>query len=642
MTISSIPAIKGYELIEPIGEGAYGMVYRARQPFVDREVAVKIILPEFANQLQFIRRFETEAQLVALLEHLHIVPLYDYWRDPEGAFLVMRLMKGGNLAERLLGGPLDLSEIVKLVDQITSALHAGHQKGIVHRDLKPANILFDQAANAYLSDFGIAKAMGEGASLTTTGAILGTPAYISPEQVQSLPLTPQSDIYSLGILLFELLTGQHPFPDTPTGTLLVKHVQDPLPLAHQIRPEIPTNVDQVIQRATAKDPTSRYPDALTLAKELRRALNLEITLPEVIEGELVNPYKGLRAFQESDADDFFGREKLVQQFLQRLGEEAEYSRFLAVVGPSGSGKSSVVKAGLIPALRNGALPGSDQWFITEMVPSAHPLEELEIALLRVASNPMVNIAEQLQRDDRGLIRASRLLLPFGSNQLCVVIDQFEELFTLTQDDSIQNKFMESIYQAATDPASPLIVIITLRADFYDRPLRHLNFSRLVEKSTALVLPLTPEELELAIRSPAERVGGLFEKGVIPAIIGDIIDQPGALPLLQYTLTELFEHREGRMLTCTAYHSIGGVLGALGRRAEEVYSNLDYEAQETTRQLFLRLVSLGQEGEDTRRRVLQAEVEALQSSPLPEVINAYDQARLLTFDHDPTTRSPRSN
>ncbi len=152
--------IKGYDLLEPIGEGAYGAVYLARQHFVDREVAVKIILPEFANQPDFIRRFETEAQLIAQLEHLHIVPLYDYWRNPDGAYLAMRYLKGGSLAALIGNGSLSLARTTHILEQITSALAAAHRKGIVHRDLKPANILLDEDGNAYLSDFGIAKAIG--------------------------------------------------------------------------------------------------------------------------------------------------------------------------------------------------------------------------------------------------------------------------------------------------------------------------------------------------------------------------------------------------------------------------------------------------------------------------------------------------
>jgi WD40 repeat protein/serine/threonine protein kinase len=580
---------------------------------------------------------------VAQLEHLHIVPLYDYWRDPEGAYLVMRLMKGGSLEDVLRENvPLDLPYLVKVVDQITSALAAAHQGGVVHRDLKPANILLDEDGNAYLSDFGIAKALGAQGGMTATGAILGTPAYISPEQVQSLAVSPQTDIYALGVVLYELLTGEHPFPDTPTGSLIIKHAHEPLPLAHEMRPELPREVDEVIQKATAKDPAARYLDALTLASELRRALQLEVIIAEAVEGELINPYKGLRAFQEADVDDFFGRQDLTNELIARLEEDGEYSRFLAVVGPSGSGKSSVVKAGLIPALRKGALPGSEQWFIIDMIPKSHPIEELDINLSRISANPNVNVGQQLARDKRGLLRSGRMVLPKEDGELLLVVDQFEENFTLVEDKNEARHFMDLIFTAVSDAHSQVRVIITLRADFYDRPLMYPDFSRLVKERTSLVIPLTTEELEEAIRAPAERVGAVFEKGLVPAVITDVVDQPGALPLLQYALTELFERREGRRLTNQGYESIGGVLGALGRRAEQVYSGLEEEQKETTRQLFLRLVTLGEGVEDTRRRVLRSQVETLQAtSPqvMAKVIDAYSQARLLTLDHDPLTRGP---
>ncbi|MFN2280489.1 MAG: serine/threonine-protein kinase, partial [Anaerolineales bacterium] len=430
MDLSQARSIKGYDLIDQIGEGAYGAVFRARQQFVEREVAIKIILPQFANQPEFIRRFEIEAQLVAQLEHLHIVPLYDYWRDPEGAYLVMRLMKGGSLADLLRrNGTLPARDAVRMVDQVASALDAAHRKGVIHRDLKPANILLDEDGNAYLSDFGIAKAISVQPGQTATGAIVGTPAYISPEQAQSLQVTAQTDIYALGVMLFEILTGEHPFPDTPTGGLLLKHINEPLPLLHISHPELPPEIDNLIQKATAKDPGQRYPDAVTLAADFRRALRLEIEFPVTPEGELTNPFKGLRAFQESDSKHFYGRAALTTQLVERLGEEAPHAGFLAVVGPSGSGKSSVVKAGLLPALRQGALPGSGDWFIVSMIPGHHPLEELEIALLRVATNQNLELSKQLQRDARGLLRVARLVLPDDDQHLLLVIDQFEEVFS---------------------------------------------------------------------------------------------------------------------------------------------------------------------------------------------------------------------
>ncbi len=154
-------AVKGFELRERIGSGGFGVVYRAVQPSVKRDVAVKIILPRFANQPAFIRRFEAEAQLVARLEHPHIVPLYDYWREPNAAYLVMRLLRGGSLDDLLRDGPLSLEQVSRLAVQIGTALEAAHRQGVVHRDIKPANVLLDEQQNAYLADFGIAKSLGD-------------------------------------------------------------------------------------------------------------------------------------------------------------------------------------------------------------------------------------------------------------------------------------------------------------------------------------------------------------------------------------------------------------------------------------------------------------------------------------------------
>lgn len=658
--------IRGYDLIEQIGQGAFGVIYRARQRFVDRQVAIKIILPAHANQPDFIRRFETEAQLVAQLEHLHIVPLYDFWREPDGAYLVMRLMKGGSLERLLDRGPLELSQTVRIVEQIGSALAAAHRQGVIHRDLKPGNILLDEEGNAYLSDFGIAKAstLDEPAQITATGVIVGTPAYISPEQLQSQALTPQADIYSLGVLLFEMLTGQYPFKGSSTGDLILKHLTTPLPPLREVRPDLPAELDRVIQCATAKEPAARYADVLSLVADLRRVLApeaavLPVAPPPELPLAVTNPYKGLRAFQEADALDFFGREELTEQLLARLCDSPapdrpeEGGRFLAVVGPSGSGKSSLVRAGLLPALRKGALPGSERWFVVEMLPGSHPLEELEIALLRIATRQHSGLMEQLRRDARGLVRAARLVLPSDDGTLLLIVDQFEELFTLVRNSRKAEAahFMDSLYAAVSDPRSPVRVVITLRADFYDRPLTHPHFSALLSKHTQVVTPLTTGDLARAIAGPARRVGAMLEEGLVTDIIADVKDQPGALPLLQYALTELFERREGRLLTRQAYQSIGGVMGALGRRAEKVYARLSETEQAATRQLFLRLVTLSEGIEDTRRRVLRSELESL-ASPIPDtqppeervsaisqIIEVFGKSRLLSFDRDPLTRGP---
>lgn len=644
-------AIRGYALAERIGMGGFGSVYRAVQPNVDREVAVKIILPAFANHPDFIRRFEAEAQLVARLEHPHIVPLYDYWREPGVAYLVMRLLRGGNIQNLLGSGPLPVETTAHILEQICAALHAAHRIGVIHRDLKPANVLLDEDNNAYLADFGIAKNLGspDFETMTSVDAMIGSPQYMSPEQIRSLTVGPQTDIYCLGVMTYEMLTGALPFPGPTPFDLIQQHINTPMPLLSARQSGLPAALDAVIGRATAKDPAERYTDALALLNDFRQALGrLGDSHPALITyeeeestGEPANPFKGLRAFSEADAENFFGRETLIQQLLARLGEGGDLSRFLAVIGPSGSGKSSVVRAGLVPALRRGGLPGSENWFIVDLLPGKHPFEELEAALLRVAVNPPESLLSQLKDGPRGLLRAARRILPADKTvELVLVIDQFEEIFTLVEDESERALLLESLATAVLDERSRLRVIITLRADFTDKPLRYVDFGEMLNRRFEFVLPLNADEIERAVAGPAQRAELRLEKGLVSTIIREVGNQPGALPLLQYALSELFEKREGRTLTNKTYREIGGVLGALGRSAELIYSGLNQAGQSAARQVFLRLVTLGEGTEDTRRRVLREEIEALygdQQTTLRKVIDQFGKAHLLTFDRDPLTR-----
>jgi WD40 repeat protein/class 3 adenylate cyclase len=360
-----------------------------------------------------------------------------------------------------------------------------------------------------------------------------------------------------------------------------------------------------------------------------------------------NPYKGLRAFQETDAPDFFGREALTERLLMRMNEDVPLTRFLAVVGPSGSGKSSLVRAGLVPALRRGGVrgvAGSNRWLVVEVLPGAHPLEEVDAVLCNIAANPPATLMELLKDDERGLIRAVKRVLPRDESvELVLVIDQFEEVFTLVEDEPTRVHFLESLYQAVTDERSRLRVVVTLRADFFDRPLLYPDPGELMRQRTAVVLPLSAEELERAIVRPASQMGVASEPELIAAIIKDVGEQPGALPLLQYALTELFERRDQQTnsMTVAGYRESGGVLGALARRADELYEGLSDEEREACRQLFLRLITLGEGVEDTRRRVRRAELASItqDKKALDGVIDLYGRYRLLTFDSDPITNGP---
>ncbi|NWF69616.1 MAG: protein kinase [Chloroflexi bacterium] len=633
--------LRGYELRRKLGEGGFGEVYLAYQPAVEREVAIKAIPASAANQPEFIRRFEFEARVIARLEHPHIVPLFDFWRDPDGAYLVMRYLRGGGLTRLIQQGPLSRESALRVVDQICAALHTAHRAGVIHRDIKPDNILLDEDGNAYLADFGIAKS---GAETIDDTSASGTPAYMSPEQITGENLTPQSDLYALGFILYEIVTGTYPYEGVTVSKLIFKHIEDTLP--DIIRADVPFNVNDVIHRATAKNPKERFATALELAQAFRVALLGEsmfetIQLPEIDFSQVSNPYKGLRPFEEADADDFNGREMLIERLIARLSEDDPLANFLAVVGPSGSGKSSVVLAGLLPALRKGAVAGAETWFVAEMTPGAQPLKNLEEALLRVAMNPPVGLYERLSNDANGLTWGAQQVLAGTQDDLLLIVDQFEEVFTATADESERAQFLDLLRSAVTDPETRLRVIVTLRADFTDRPLHYVEFGELMRRRTEFVLPMTVDELERAISAPAQRLGLNVDANLIAQMVADVRQEPGALPLLQYALYEVFERRDGGFLTLGAYHEIGGVAGALAKRADEVFLLLRPEQQHAARQVFLRLVTLGEGAEDTRRRVKRSELAAAlkEQKTLDSVLNTFGRHRLLSFDVDAQTREP---
>ncbi len=643
--------IKGYELRELIGEGGFARVYHAYQPSVNRDVALKLILPALANLPEFIRNFESEARLVARLEHPYIVPLYDYWRQPEGAYLVMRWLRGGTMRDLLRSrGALELRFTAHMLAQIASALTLAHRSSIVHRDLKPENILLDEAGNTYLADFGIARTVTDAPDETVQ---TGSPAYASPEQIMNRAITQQTDIYSLGLIVYEALAGAHPFlteGDSYT-TLLTRQTRQALPplkvpSLSDLNPQLPGELMRVLKRATAKDPADRYPDALSFAAQFN-----EVVAPYVQDETLAitpfsdalivpNPYRGLRAFEEGDAGNFFGRESLSQHLITRLTADAPYRRFLAVVGPSGSGKSSVVKAGLIPALKQ-----DPRWFVVEMTPGTTPVENLLAELTQIAPRPLSALHGANGSSPHAALLPHAVaevvpeILPNGGD-LLLVIDQFEEVFAPACQQ--REPFLASLNAMTTDPDSRVQIVITLRADFYDHPLRSATLGPMIRSRTEVVIPLTADEIERAIVEPARRVGVRVEGGLVSVLIKEISQQPGALPLLQYALTELFDRRKGAVLRLEDYYARGGVFGMLARRADEVYAQHPPDSQRGIRQIFLRLVTLGEGTEDTRRRARLTELTSMMPETpqlVRDILEAFVKSRLLTFDNDPETREP---
>ncbi len=404
--------------------------------------------------------------------------------------------------------------------------------------------------------------------------------------------------------------------------------------------------------------TGRHAEALRTYQQLRSVLGEELGLdpspplqrlqerillhdpsllpaPDAPVGVAVgrNPYKGLRPFNEEDAADFFGRDDLVNRL---LGALREGSHLVALVGPSGSGKSSVIGAGLIPLLRAGAAPGSEQWVIAQMVPGISPLTEIEAVVTAAAGVPN-GLAKLLDPDGEAGQSATSLRVIPKDGRLLLVIDQFEELFTIT-DEQPRRRFLSAIASAVAEPASEVTVLLALRADYYDRPLLHPEFAQVFTPGVVNALPMSPNELEAVIVGPAERSGVAVEPALLAQLVADAADRPGTLPLLEFALTELFDQRTGASLTLDGYRALGGIRGVLSRSAEALYGALTDDERQVAMQVFLRLVQLGHGTTESRRRLPLADLTELDVDPvaLSSVLDAFGRRRLLSFDREPAS------
>jgi serine/threonine protein kinase len=259
-----------YEIKAELGRGGMATVYHGFDPRFDREVAIKVLPREMLHDPQFRSRFERELKIVAALEHPSIVPVYDVGEEEGQPYFVMRYMNGGSLSGEIEKGRFSIEDVARIVEKIAQGLAYAHKKGIIHRDLKPDNILFDNTGTPFISDFGVAKLAESGSNLTGSG-IIGTPAYMSPEQAQGVDIDGRSDVYGLGVIVYQMLSGQQPYSaDTPMG-VVIKHITDPVPEILKVLPSLPSDVDQIIKKALAKDRKDRYETPLELAKALNLA-----------------------------------------------------------------------------------------------------------------------------------------------------------------------------------------------------------------------------------------------------------------------------------------------------------------------------------------------------------------------------------
>lgn len=622
-----------YSIVALLGHGGMASVYKAHQPSLDRYVAIKVMHPHLAEDPNFVSRFEREAAAVARLTHPSIVRIYDFDADNGMYYMVMELIEGPTLkAEIQVRVQREQSfthqEICKITVALAEAVEYAHSRGIIHRDIKPANVMLTPEGQVVLTDFGLAAILDRD-QLTASGYTSGTPEYMSPEQIQGKPCDARSDIYSLGVLLYEIAAGRLPFEgDTPMKILLGHVMAEPLPPA-DLNPEMPLTLQAVILKAIRKEPDERYQSAADLAADLRATLGPErlgdtpvpvlapqvkiesIADTDVSKTKVPRPYRGLFAFGTEDAPFFFGREV----FIERLVRATRENGLVAVVGPSGSGKSSVVFAGLVPRLQQ-----EGNWIIVDMRPGSHPFHALAAALLP-ALDPDISEADHLAEIRRmaeafadGSLQLSdvvaRILSHSESSRLLLIADQFEELYTFGVSPEVCRHFCAALLEAANDrtgSGSNMGVVLTLRADFMGQALADRAFADTLQKADVKLGPMTREELTQAIEQPALRLDVGFERGLVERILDDVGQEPGNLPLLEFALALLWDRRAGRRLTHAAYEAIGRVQGALARYAEKVYAGLSEEDKQRAHRVCTQLVRPGENTEDTRRSATRAEL-----------------------------------
>lgn len=612
-----------YELIRQLGQGGMGEVYLARDTRLGRRVALKFLLNVDRKQSA---RFLVEARATAQLAHENIVALYDI-ADYDGLpYMVLEYVPGTTLSAWMRNRrdshptrgvpPIRAAELML---PVARALQCAQEAGIVHRDLKPSNIMLTDSGTVKVLDFGVAKLIGEetdveplektetnkpnglDGALTEAGAFVGTRWYMAPEQWLGEPVDGRTDIWAVGVMMYQLVAGDHPLsPNAPDPLDSVVDRDKPMPSIRNQMSDI-GRLGTVIDRCLIKYKEDRLGSARELVEQLEAIVRPHRTSSEEGTDE-ANPYAGLAAFQERDAPKFFGRETMVEQILSRLIELP----LLALVGASGSGKSSLVRAGVIPALRRGG----DAWESFVMRPGPRPLAALADVLHQhswqrsshTANAPpssggdtanMEAILKKLRKEPGFLGVQVRARAKRRRERALLFVDQFEEVYTLASE-SEREAFLQCLVGVADDPSSPVRVVISIRHDFLDRvALGSSTLAELISRGTVLVGPLDRRGLQRALVAPAEALSYRFESETLVAEMLDTLERTaGALPLLQFTASRLWAGRdiERRMLTESSYRAFGGVEGALTSHADSVISSMTDAEKHWARVLILRLVT----------------------------------------------------
>jgi serine/threonine protein kinase len=648
-----VERIGSYGVVRRLGEGGMGTVWLARDVRLGRRVAIKFLQ---SNEPALTQRFLVEARTTARCQHDNIVVIYEVGEHAAAPYIVLEFLNGKPLTSLTQNSQkIPYSRAVEIMCAILRALQCAHEHGIVHRDLKPDNIFIMDSGTIKVLDFGIAKvlqqqssasqqvsqgairmpsplelATGTNTSLTRVGTIMGTLKYMSPEQWGiGIEIDHLTDIWACGVLLHRMICGRHPLHPLDGNQLVVTAMLElPMPSMAEAAPaDVPRELVQIVDRCLLKIKEQRWQSAKELLEALapfmpgRRTQELQID---------ESPYAGLSSFQEADAGKFFGRNREIAAMVTRIRDRP----LMAVVGSSGVGKSSFVRAGLVPALKRSG----EQWDTLVVRPGRKPIDALAgviSPMVATAANLADEMDEQkkllqtLRQEPGHLGHVLRGRARRDNRKILLFVDQFEELFTQVADAEERKAFMAILSAAADDATSPLRVVLSVRADFLDRVAEDPQFLAELTQGLFFLGAPTREGLREAITQPAELAGFKYENDtIVEDMLVHLSTTPGALPLLQFAASQLWESRDKarKLLTQSAYTQMGGVTGALASHADRVVQEVGASKQALVRAILLRLVT----PERTRAIVPLAELRDL-SREVGEVQRLIDQmvdARLL--------------
>jgi len=625
-----------YEVLDLVGFGGMGEVYRARDPRLGRDVAIKVLPAEVGADPDRLRRFEQEARAVAALNHPNILTVFDVGAHvaagetavgapaPATPYVVMELLQGETLREMASRRAPTQRQVLGWAAQTAQGLEAAHAKGIVHRDLKPENVFVTTEGRVKVLDFGLAKQVdrltaesGEAtaSSPTDAGQVVGTVGYMSPEQVRGLAVDPRTDVFSFGVLLYELLGGRHPFRrETTIATLTAILEEAPAELSTLGR-GIPPAVSGIVRRCLEKGRQERYGSAHDVRVALEAVLAAPAGSAVLQEVEERSPYPGLASFTEKDSVSFFGREHEAKALWERLRARPLWG----VIGPSGAGKTSFVRAGVVASRPEG-------WAAIVCAPGAAPFRGLGQALVPELAGDVEAMQRLLSVDDPAVAFDLVSRWRKGHAEALLVVDQLEELFTLNARE-VQERFAGLLGRLARE--ADVHVLLAFRDDFLMKCADHEPLARVFESLTPLPA-LSAEGLGRALVEPAKARGYRFEDdALVEEMVESVEGARSALPLLAFAVSRLWEKRdrEKKVLTRAGYEEIGGVAGALAQHAEATLDRIGSARTPIAREIFRTLVT----SQGTRSVAEREEVLSLfpERKAAEEVLGELIDARLLT-------------